>query len=107
MWTVSTQCFVFGSIVDADRVVEVLGVGRVDGDDEFVGEVLAAGEVVLGELRRDLPGFGQRLLRERLGQAERPDDRERIDARLAVRAEDLGDDALAAFVGRSGTAASR
>ena len=82
------------------RVIEVAGVHRVDGHDQLVGEVGAAGEVGLGERGRRLAGLVQRRGRELLGQAERLDDRDQVDARLGVRAEHLGDDALAAALRR-------
>ena len=50
-----------GVEVQADRVVEVPRVGRVDGDDQILGEVGPAVEVVLVEHFGRRPGLGQRL----------------------------------------------
>ena len=49
MWTVSCQWPVSSSRVTRHGVVEVAGVGGVDGDDEVAGEILAAVEIVFAE----------------------------------------------------------
>ena len=91
----------------AHGVVEVAGVDGVDGDDEVVGEVLAAVEVVFAERGGRVARFFQGVLGERIGQAVGADDRQRIDAGLAARPENLGDDALAAVLRRRESAPSR
>ena len=100
MWTPSCQCLLFGSLRQRHGVVEVAGVGRVDGDDQVAGEVLAAVEVVFVEGGGGVAGLLQGVLGKLVGQAEGADDRQRIDARLAARPEHLGDDAFAAVLRR-------
>ena len=78
-------------------IVEVAGVHGVDGDNEFAGEVLSAGKIVLAKAGRRLACLLLDLVGKLVGQAEGADDRQRIDAGLAVRPEYFGDDALAAF----------
>ena len=78
------------------RVVEVARVHRVDGDGQVGREVLAVGEVRFIERRGGGAGLLQSVVGELVGQVELADDRQRIHAGLAARAEDFSDDAFAA-----------
>ena len=90
-----------------DGVVEVAGVGRVDGDGQDVAQVEPVAEVVLGEAPGPPPGLVERLVVERVGDVEGADDRQGVDARLAARAEHLGDHPLAVAARGSGSGPSR
>ena len=80
---------------EADGVVEVPRRRRVDGDDERIAQVGAVLQLGLVEVSRLLSGVFQGVVVEDVGDAERPDDGQRVDARLAALPQDLGDDALA------------
>src|SRR5262249_20096746 len=67
------------------------------------GKVVAALQVLVVPLVRLGAGVLEGVLGELPGQAEGTDDRQRVHAGLAARAEDLSDDALAAVV-RAGEA---
>jgi len=87
--------------IDCQRngVVEVARVHRVDGHRRPGGKVFTAFEVFFAEAGGRLARFFERVLREAVGQAQGADDRQRIDAGLAARAEHFDDDALAAILG--------
>ena len=101
MWTPSRQ---WPSVEPLQRngVVEIAGVDRVDRHDRLAGQVQPAADRFVEPLGL-LPGLVQGVFGELLGQVELADDRERVDARLALRAEHLDDHAFA-VVDRRGEA---
>ncbi len=94
---VNGQAPVAGLLVarQADGVVEIAGVGRVDGDDRVLREVFAAVEVSFVKRLGRLPRFLKGRLGKHVGEAERADDREGVDAGLAIRPQHLDDNAFA------------
>ncbi len=85
-----------GIVRDGDRVVEVLGVRRVDRDREDLLQVLAAG-LLLDLLVEHAGGLARLLdgaLRELGAETVRHDDRLRLDVRLARLAQHARDHAL-------------
>ena len=80
-------------------VVEIAGVDRINRDDRLAGQVEAVADRLV-EAVGLLPGLVQGVLGELFGQAELADDGKRIDARLALRPQDLDDHALAVMDGR-------
>ncbi len=83
---------------DADGIIEVLGVGRVDGDDEVFGEVFAVGGDGFADAFGGVACLVGDVLGEGHGQAEGVHDRVGLDIGLAGFAQDLRDDALGEFV---------
>ena len=82
----------------ADRVVEVASVGRIDGDGEQAGQILAIAPRSRGvplEVRRHGAGLLEHGLGKGTGQPVAGDDRGGLDIELAGLAEDLDDHALA------------
>ncbi len=82
-----------------DGVVVVAGVHGINRDDRLARQVEALADRLV-EAVGLLPGLVQGVLGELFGQAELADDGERIDARLALRPQDLDDHALAFMDGR-------
>ncbi len=82
----------------ADRVVEIARVDRIDRNHHFAGQIGPLGRNRLVELFGFDPRFFQRVGRKRLGQIEFANDRQRVDARRAARAEDFGDHAFAVLI---------
>ena len=80
--------------LQADRVVVVLGIGRVDRADRLAGQVFAVFGDLLGQLGGGLAGLFHHLLGEVLVQAKGPHGRQRLDVRQARLAQHLGDHAL-------------
>ena len=85
--------------LQGDGIVEVAGVDRIDRDDRLAGQIEPAFDRLV-ETVRLLAGLVQGVFGELLGQVELADDRERIDARLALRPEDLDDHPFAVVHGR-------
>src|SRR5262249_20756532 len=92
-----------GVLHQGGGVVEILSVGRAGGDWRVGGKILAAVEVALPKLRGSLTGFFEHLCRERVRQAEPPNDRKRVHARLAARPEHFRQYALAPVFRRGET----
>ena len=74
-----------------DRVVVVLGVGGVDGDDELVPPIPAAGDFGGFGFFRHAAGFGEDVFGKRSAQAEAVDHADDVHARVAGPAEHLDD----------------
>ena len=85
---------------EADGIVKVTRVDRVDRDDHFARQILARGRNALVETAGFQPGFVQRVGGKLLGQVEFADDRDRVDAGRAARAEHFGHYALAVLIVR-------
>ena len=79
----------FGVVLKRERIVEVLGGGGVDRDDELAAQVLAA--VVVGELGGDGLGFAERGRREIARQAVHADDRLGVERGVVGGADHPGD----------------
>ncbi len=86
---------------EGDGIVEVARGGRVDRHAEEIPEVLARPDLGFVESLGLIARLIEDVLIEGVGDVERADDRQRIDARHAPLAEDLGDDPLA-FLVRTG-----
>ena len=86
-------------LLQGNGVVEIAGVDRIDRDDRLAGQIEPAFDRLV-EAGRLLPGLFQGVRGELLGQVELADDRERIDARLALRPQDLDDHPFAVVHGR-------
>ena len=86
-------------LLQGNGVVKIAGVDRIDRDDRLAGQIEPAFDRLV-EAGRLLPGLVQGVLGEFFGQVELADDRERIDARLALRPQDFGDHSFAAMHGR-------
>ncbi len=82
-----------------ERVIVVLRVGGVDGDDEWDAPVLAAGDFRGIGLFRHGAGFGEHVFRKRGAQAETVDHGDDIDAGIAGPAEHFDDTATWRDVG--------
>ncbi len=86
-------------LLQGNGIVEIAGVDRIDGDDRLAGQIEPAFDRLV-EAVRLLPGLFQSVCGEFLGQVELADDRERIDARRALRPQDLDDHPFAVVYGR-------
>ncbi len=86
-------------LLQRDGVVVVAGVHRVNRDDRLAGQIEAVANRFVKTVGL-LPGIVQSVLGELFGQAELANDRKRVDARLALRPEDLDNHALAVMHGR-------
>ena len=73
---------------------------RIDRDDRQAGQVEPAGRNRLVELLRLPPGLFENVFLETFRQVELAEDRQRVDPRLAPRAEHLDDHAFAVLCGR-------
>ena len=87
-----------GQGLEGERVVKVLGVGRVDGEGKGVAEVGAALELGLADLLGDGVGGILHLFFEAPGQVELGEDGVHLGVVLAREAEHLGDVALGGVV---------
>src|SRR5258707_10155592 len=83
-----------------NRVVEVACIHGVNSDDDFLGEILAAVQVVFAKGLALVAGLLFGIFGELVGKVEGANDRECVHAGLAAGAEDFGDDALAAILRR-------
>lgn len=83
---------------DIDRIIKVLGIYGVDGDDLIVGEILAAGKVGFVEVVRLGPGIFKGLFWKMVGQTVGPNDGEYIHAGVAPLAQNFGDDPFAPLI---------
>ena len=81
-------------------IVEIAGIDGVDGHDDGVGEIDAAGEIVFAERRGGVARFFLGVFGKLVRQVVGANDRQRIDAGLAARSENFRDDAFAAIVRR-------
>jgi hypothetical protein len=74
-----------------DRIVEVAGIDRIDGDDRPPRQIATIGGHLLGEPDGLRAGGVEDLLAERSGESELVDDRLRVDAGLAGKPENFDD----------------
>ena len=96
----------FSSRVERDRVVEVAGIDRVDRDDRLAGQIEPIADRLVERVGL-LAGIFQHVFGKLLGQAEFADDRERIDARRALRTEHFDDHRFARMADASESGPSR
>ena len=92
-----------GLQLQGNGVVEVAGVDRIDSDDRQAGQIEPPGGNRGIELFGLHAGFFQGVGGEPVGQVVLANDRQRIDARRAVRPEHFGDRAFAVMHGRRET----
>jgi len=74
-----------------DSVVVVFGIGRIDGDDQLVTPIFAAGDFRRLRLIRHAAGGSQHLLGKRRAQAKPMDHGDHVHAGIARPAEDFDD----------------
>ena len=79
------------SRLDPERVVVVLGVGGIDGDDELLAPILAAGDFRRFRIFRHSAGFGEHVFWKRGAQPEAVDHADDVHARIAGPTEDFDD----------------
>ena len=92
----------FGQLLQADGVVEVAGVGGIDGDNGVGADVLAAGLLRVGQRFKFLGGLSGLLeggAAEFFGEVVSSQDAGKFGAGLAAFAEHFEDDAFGAAVG--------
>ena len=95
----SNQWPVSASRVRRDGVVEVLGIHRVDGDDELLGEVLAARRSSSSNFAAWARASARTSSGNWSGMPEGPHHRGGVHLRVAGPAEDFDDDPFPAFLG--------
>ena len=83
-----------------DSVIEIARIIRIDGNDEFVAQIFASGELPCVDLFGNAICLIQNLPRKFCGQMIFPDDREHVDSRGGCRAEHFDDFAFGIEVTR-------